>query len=214
MPVVLAIDGGIVNVGVALVDGEGVQLLSVDTIAPSQKLTTAQLAQATEAWVRSNAEAWRLREVDLVVVESVARSKVQAVGVAAIAAIAAHCGRAVPPPSVLKTGRTKFAVHPDLAAEYARSKGKSAYAKRKTMCVDFCRARLPPSALPRASKNDWSDALLLAVAGIKQKRWERRFPWVAPFVTGAGSEMSAGDFDAASEHSEHSETTASLEDGE
>ena len=183
MPVVLAIDGGIVNVGVALVDGEGVQLLSVDSIAPSQKLTTAQLAQATEAWVRSHADSWRLHEVDLVVVESVARSKVQAVGVAAIAAIAAHCGKPVPPVSVLKTGRTKFSVHPDLAAEYARSKGKAAYTRRKTMCLDFCRSRLPVSALPDATHHDWSDALLLALAGIKQKRWERRFPWAAPFVT-------------------------------
>ena len=178
---VLAIDSGIVNVGVALVGAQGVERLSVERVAASERLTTAELAAHTGQWVRASAQAWGLETLDLVVVEAVQRAKIQAMGIAAIGAI-----KALACPNtriVMKMGHTKFKIHPDLEADYNRLKGRPYYNQRKRLCTDFCMARLPQEALPEGSRGDWADAVLLAVAGIRQMRWEASCPWVQSFVT-------------------------------
>lgn len=162
---VLGIDGGIVNVGICVVNDGKINLIKVDSISHSQKPTTAELSALTARWVCSRAEEWGLETVDLVVVESVIRAKIQSVGVCIVAAIVAwRLSHGLSEPRIMmKSGRSKFSLNPCLQAAAAVAKGKGGYHDRKSLSVKFCHTVW---AETMESGPDPCDALLLALAGL------------------------------------------------
>lgn len=162
---VLGIDGGIVNVGICVLNDGHIDLIKVDSISPSQRPTTAELSALTAKWVCSRAEEWGLETVDLVVVESVIRAKIQSVGVCIVAAIVAwRLSHGLEEPRIMmKSGRSKFSLNPCLQAAAAVARGKVGYHDRKSLSVQFCHTVWAETT---DLGPDPCDALLLALAGL------------------------------------------------
>lgn len=173
---VLAIDGGIVNVGVCVVEDGSIELVTTDQIHPTSRVSPSELAGLTSEWVCDRAEPWRLEDVDLVIIESVVRAKINAVGTNIIAAISTwfRMQNKGCPRFMMKAGRSKFGVNPSLRARALSSKGKSNYENRKLLSVEFCNICWSET---EGCGPDACDALLLAVAGIKQLTSVERRPF-------------------------------------
>jgi len=162
---VLGIDGGIVNVGICVVDCGRIDLIKADSINPTQKPTTAELSALTARWVCSRAEEWGLGSVDLVVVESVLRAKIQSVGVCIVAAISTWrlCHGFDLPKIMMKSGRSKYSLNNHMKAAASIARGKAGYHDRKALSVNFCHSVWAETS---DLGPDPCDALLLALAGL------------------------------------------------
>lgn len=162
---VLGIDGGIVNVGICVLDKGKIDLIKCDSISPSQKPTTAELSALTAKWVCGRAAEWQLENVDVVVVESVMRAKIQSVGVCIVAAIVAwRLSHGLEQPRIMmKSGRSKFSLNACLQAGARCARGKVGYHDRKSLSVQFCHTVWAETS---EMGPDPCDALLLALAGL------------------------------------------------
>ena len=160
----LGIDGGIVNVGVCVLNEGAIEVLETDRIHSTQNKTVCELSTIVAMWVCDRAEKWGLRDVDLLVVESVIRAKIQSVGVAIVAAISTwRISNGLPLPKIMmKSGRTKFNMNPHMKAAAASLQGKRNYHDRKHLSVRFCHHVWPETS---EQGPDSCDALLLALAG-------------------------------------------------
>lgn len=162
---VLGIDGGIVNLGICIINSGCIELIEADSIHPSQKPTTAELSALTAQWICERAEKWNLGSVDLVVVESVLRAKIQSVGVCIVAAIVAWrlSNGFTKPKIMMKSGRSKYSLNPHMKSAASIAKGKVGYHDRKSLSVNFCHTVW---AVTSDLGPDPCDALLLALAGL------------------------------------------------
>ncbi len=182
---VLAFDGGIINLGVCCIN-DGVILFSMNhSFAPRQNsFTGAQLTGIIAKWVNDNAASlWNLEEVDMVVMESVLRPRIQAIGLIIISCITSWrlaMGLA-PIPIVMKSGSSKYTVNPHLNAIALTLKGKKNHGKRKMLSTGFCK-QLWPETVGVCAMPDSCDAILLAVSALAAvpkrktaeiKNWER-----------------------------------------
>jgi hypothetical protein len=173
---VVAIDGGIVNVGVCVLtnDGEGAVCTTYkECIAEREPRTTAEVCAKTGAWVAANVDKLKmLRPGAHVVIESVKRPKIQAVGISIAAVLASlAASRGLAPPNIrFMHGASKFAVTPECRAAVHALKGKKAYEQRKMLAEATAKTLCVNQQWCMPGSRDECDAVLLAV-----KEWKDSF---------------------------------------
>lgn len=178
---VVGIDGGITHLGVCVIDTTKTpgtcDHWEPKSIAKTATMTPCEVCEDSARWLVNTIDNWDIERVDLVIIESVHRQKVQSVGNALIGAIVGYCvvrGIRIPR-MMMKAGVEKFKWNNNLYRQYLQLKGKKNYLNRKKLLRAFLKSAYadPPAA---TDSFDSVDALLMAVLGVKSL--DPQNPWV------------------------------------
>ena len=175
---VVAIDGGIVNVGVCVLSNFECTRTLKTAIAPREPKTSADVCKCAGEWVAEHVDELGVLSLNTrLVIESVQRPKIQAVGLSlagAISAIARLRGVACPPIRFMH-GVTKFGVTPECKAAVKQLKGKKNYNKRKILAQSAAISLCETQGWAVPQTRDECDAVLLAVREW-QTAWKTPLP--------------------------------------
>jgi len=175
---VVAIDGGIVNVGVCVLSNFEATHTQKTAIAPSEPKTSADVCKCAGEWVAENVDKLGILSPHTrLVIESVQRPKIQAVGLSLAGAVAAMAQlRGVDcPPIRFMHGVTKFGITPECRLAAKRLKGKKNYNKRKILAQNAAISLCETQGWAVPKTRDECDAVLLA-AREWQTTWKVSLP--------------------------------------